>query len=97
VARRARLAARLRHQPEAAVCARGAPAGPEGVVTLEVIVRPDGSPAEVLVRRSSGHTMLDDSALATVRTRWRFIPARRGDVPLESRVTFSVRFTLREG
>jgi len=71
--------------------------GLEGVVTLEVVVRPDGSPAEVLVRRSSGHTMLDDSALATVRTRWRFIPARHGDVPVESRVTFPVRFTLREG
>lgn len=71
--------------------------GLEGVVLLEVLVRPDGSPAEVIVRESSGHVMLDESARTTVRTRWRFIPARRGNVPVESRVTFPVRFTLREG
>jgi len=68
--------------------------GVEGVVTLEVLVRPDGSPAEVRVRSSSGSSLLDDSAVETVRARWRFIPARRGAVPVESRVTFPIRFTL---
>lgn len=71
--------------------------GLEGVVLLDVLVRPDGSPAEVNIRESSGHVMLDESARTTVLTRWRFIPARRGDTPIESRVTFPVRFTLREG
>jgi protein TonB len=68
--------------------------GVEGVVTLEVLVRPDGTPAEVHVRRSSGSPLLDESALDTVRSRWRFIPARRGDVAVESRVTFPIRFRL---
>ncbi len=68
--------------------------GVEGVVTLEVVVRPDGSPADVRVRSSSGSALLDDSARDTVRTRWRFVPARRGDTPVESRVTFPIRFRL---
>jgi protein TonB len=68
--------------------------GVEGVVTLEVLVRPDGSPAEVRVRTSSGSSLLDDSAVTTVRSRWRFVPARRGNEPIESRVTFPIRFRL---
>jgi len=71
--------------------------GVEGVVTLEVLVRPDGSPGEVRVQSSSGSPLLDASALDTVRKSWRFIPARRGNVPIESRVTFPVRFRLSEG
>ena len=71
--------------------------GVEGVVTLEVLVRPDGSPAEVRVQSSSGSPLLDASALDTVRKSWRFVPARRGNVPIESRVTFPVRFRLSEG
>jgi periplasmic protein TonB len=71
--------------------------GVEGVVTLEVLVRPDGSPADVRVQSSSGSPLLDASALDTVRKSWRFIPARRGNVAIESRVTFPVRFRLSEG
>jgi len=71
--------------------------GVEGVVTLDVLVRPDGSPAEVRVRSSSGSALLDDSAVETVRSRWRFVPARRGNVPVESRVSFPIRFKLDAG
>ena len=71
--------------------------GVEGVVTLEVRVRADGSPGEVRVQSSSGSPLLDASALDTVRKSWRFVPARRGNVPIESRVTFPVRFRLSEG
>jgi periplasmic protein TonB len=68
--------------------------GVEGVVMLEVLVRPDGSPADVRIRTSSGSALLDDSAVETVRSRWRFIPARRGNAAVESRVTFPIRFRL---
>jgi periplasmic protein TonB len=71
--------------------------GVEGVVLLDVLVRPDGSPAEVRVRTSSGSALLDDSAVETVRSHWRFIPARRGNVPVESRVSFPIRFKLDAG
>jgi protein TonB len=66
-------------------------------VLLEVVVRPDGRAARVSVRESSGYPMLDTSAASTVRTRWRFIPARRGGVPVESTVTVPIRFRIREG
>jgi protein TonB len=66
-------------------------------VLLEVVVRPDGRAASVAVRQSSGHRMLDDSAAETVRTRWRFVPARRGGTPVESTVTVPIRFRIREG
>src|SRR5205809_1515352 len=68
--------------------------GKEGVVLLEVLVAPDGRAADVRVLRSSGFAPLDDSAVTTVRERWRFIPQRRGGVPVESRVTVPIRFRL---
>ena len=68
--------------------------GKEGVVLLEVLVAPDGHAADVRVLRSSGFAPLDDSAVTTVRERWRFIPQRRGGVPVESRVTVPIRFRL---
>ncbi|TMB38064.1 MAG: energy transducer TonB [Deltaproteobacteria bacterium] len=68
--------------------------GMEGVVLLEVVVAPDGHAAEVRVARSSGYPALDESALTTVRERWRFIPAHRDGVPVESRVTVPIRFRL---
>lgn len=71
--------------------------GQQGVVLLKVLVRPDGSPAEVQVQRSSGHELLDEAAASTVRTRWKFIPARRGAEPVESTVTFPIRFDLKTG
>ena len=71
--------------------------GIEGVVMLDVLVRPDGSPAEVRVHSSSGSPLLDDSAVETVRSHWRFIPARRGSTPVESRVSFPIRFKLDAG
>jgi protein TonB len=71
--------------------------GIEGRVLLEVVVRSDGSPATVSVRQSSGYQMLDDSAADTVRSRWRFIPARRDGVPVESTVTVPIRFRISEG
>ena len=66
----------------------------EGVVLLDVLVAPDGHAADVRVARSSGHPALDESALTTVRERWRFVPARRDGVPVESRVTVPIRFRL---
>jgi len=70
--------------------------GKEGVVVLEVLVAADGHAAEVRVVRSSGYVPLDESALTTVRDRWRFVPARRGGEPVESRVTVPIRFRLED-
>jgi len=68
--------------------------GMEGLVLLEVLVAPDGRAEEVRIVRSSGHPPLDESAVSTVRSRWRFVPASRGGTPIESRVTVPIRFRL---
>jgi protein TonB len=68
--------------------------GMEGVVLLDVVVAPDGHASDVRVSRTSGFPALDQSALTTVRERWRFVPARRDGVPVESRVTVPIRFRL---
>ena len=68
--------------------------GMEGVTLLDVLVAPDGKPVDVRVEKSSGFAPLDDSALKTVRERWRFVPAREGGTPVESRVTVPIRFRL---
>ena len=65
----------------------------EGQVTLRVLVSPDGQPAQVELRSSSGSERLDRAAREAV-ARWRFVPARRGDIAIESWVLVPIVFKL---
>lgn len=67
--------------------------GLEGIVLLEVLVDPAGRPAEVRVVQSSGHELLDHSALKSVG-KWRFRPATRAGRPQQMWVQVPVRFRL---
>jgi protein TonB len=67
--------------------------GYEGVVVLMVEILPNGRVGELRVRRSSGHHMLDRSALKTVK-KWRFIPAKRGEEPIRIWVDIPIKFQL---
>ncbi len=67
--------------------------GEEGKVVLRVFVEPDGQPAQVELRTSSGHARLDEAALGAVR-RWRFVPARRGEAAVAAWVLVPLNFTL---
>jgi protein TonB len=67
----------------------------EGTVLLNVFVQTDGLPATVSLNRSSGHPLLDASALAAVR-RWTFEPARAAGLAVSSLVVVPVRFSLLE-
>jgi len=69
--------------------------GEEGKVILRVSVTPQGTADSVEVRTSSGSSRLDDSALRTVRN-WRFIPAKRGDVAVQSFVLVPIIFKLEQ-
>ncbi len=69
-------------------------AGQQGVVLLKVAVNERGRVTAVTVARSSGHPLLDERASSTVRERWVFKPARRGNTPVPAEVTVPVRFTL---
>src|SRR5579872_42302 len=67
-----------------------------GTVLLRIKVAVDGAVEMVEVAQSSGFDLLDDEALETVRTRWRFVPARRDGVAVESWCEVPIRFALTE-
>lgn len=66
----------------------------EGTVTLNVLVLADGSPGEIRVERSSGHELLDEATIEQVKN-WRFIPARKGDQAVPSRVVVPIEYKLK--
>lgn len=67
--------------------------GEEGKVLLKVRVLADGNPASVDLEKSSSFERLDEAAKQAV-ARWRFIPAKRGDEPIEASVIVPVVFRL---
>lgn len=69
--------------------------GWEGTVLVRVAVQPDGRPESVQVRKSSGHAILDDAAIEAVK-KWRFIPAKDGNIPIRSVVEIPIHFDLRQ-
>jgi protein TonB len=68
----------------------------QGVVWLLVEVSAAGRVDDLTVERSSGHRVLDRAAQRAVR-RWRFSPATRLGLPVDSRVRVPVRFKLERG
>ena len=71
--------------------------GIQGEVLLRVFVAADGRPTNVTVLTSSGSDLLDASAVETVRSRWRFIPATRNGAPVEDTVQVPIRFRQTDG
>lgn len=65
----------------------------EGQVMLRVLVSPEGQPARIELRTSSGSERLDRAAQDAV-ARWRFVPARRGDLAVEAWVLVPIVFKL---
>ncbi len=68
----------------------------QGTVTIRVLVGIDGLVQHAEIAESSGFDVLDDAAIETVRRRWRFVPARRADIAIESWVLVPIRFALKE-
>jgi len=69
--------------------------GEEGKVVLRVSVNPQGTADSVDIKTSSGSPRLDESAQKTVRN-WKFIPAKRGDMPIQSWVLVPIIFKLEQ-
>ena len=69
--------------------------GEVGKVILRVFVTADGGAQQVEIKTSSGSDRLDESAQRTVR-RWKFIPARRGGIAVESWVLVPIVFKLEQ-
>lgn len=67
--------------------------GEQGRVLLRVFVSSAGLPEEVEVRQSSGSLHLDQAAQEAV-SKWRFVPARRGEGAVGAWVIVPISFTL---
>jgi len=67
--------------------------GMEGTVMLKVFVSWEGSVIKIEVAHSSGYKILDNAALQAVKN-WRFIPARRGETPIDEWVQVPIAFHL---
>lgn len=65
----------------------------QGRVILRVLIAADGTARQVDIKVSSGYKRLDESAQNTVR-RWRFVPARRGETPIEMWYDVPISFSL---
>ena len=65
----------------------------QGRVVLRMLVRSDGSVAQVNVVESSGSQVLDEAAVKAA-VKWRFAPASRDGQPVESWAVIPIRFVI---
>ena len=69
--------------------------GMQGKVILNVEVLADGNCGQITIEKSSGHAMLDQAALHTVKT-WRFLPASRAGQVVDKWFMIPVQFLLKD-
>jgi len=69
--------------------------GLQGKVVLNVEVLAEGLCGQANVHQSSGHEMLDNAALQTVKT-WKFVPARQAGRAITKWFKVPIQFTLKD-
>ena len=89
----ARFDADYLHNPKPVYPALSRRNAEEGKVLLKVRVSAQGTALDVAVSKSSMFGRLDKAATEAV-SQWRFVPARRGDEPVESSVIVPITFAL---
>jgi protein TonB len=82
------------HNPAPSYPAQAEEEGWEGRVLLKVHVMANGRPDSVSVQKSSGYEVLDHAAVNIVKSSWHFVPAKRGDTPIDGWVTVPIAFNL---
>lgn len=65
----------------------------EGIVTLQMVIRKDGTPDSLKVLKALGYG-LDESAMDTVTRHWKFEPAMKDGKPVDAQVTVEISFRL---
>ena len=65
----------------------------KGDVNLKVFVKEDGTPGDVILLESSGHSILDDAAIKAV-SKWRFEPGLENSRPVAMWVEIPIKFSL---
>jgi TonB family protein len=81
------------YQPMPAYTQAARDARIEGVVLLQVLIRKDGQVTDVKVLRGLGHG-LDESAISTIATKWRFEPGLMNGQPVDVMANIEVSFRL---
>ncbi len=66
----------------------------EGKVSVLVEVLPSGRAGKVAIESSSGHDLLDQSAIQTIKE-WQFTPARKDGVIISQVVRIPINFNLK--
>lgn len=89
----ARFDAAYLHNPAPLYPALSRRLGEEGKVLLHVHVDAGGRAQQIEIKHSSSWPRLDQSALEAV-AHWKFIPARRGDEPVDAWVLVPIVFNL---
>jgi len=69
--------------------------GYEGVVLVYAEILPDGRVGSTEVSKSSGYTILDQSAIKAVKL-WKFEPAKKAGKPFAIRVKLPIKFVLHD-
>lgn len=69
--------------------------GYEGLVLISVEILENGSPGQLLVKKSSGYEILDQAALSAVR-KWKFVPASKNSVHIRTWGDVPIRFVLQD-
>lgn len=67
----------------------------EGSLRVSISIDSEGVPTEVRIIVSSGHAEFDTTARRWILEHWRFTPARRAGIPVDSTVTTSIHFVLK--
>ena len=70
--------------------------GLQGRVVLNVEVLAEGLCGQVNVRQSSGHEILDNAAMQSVKT-WKFIPAHHAGDAVTKWFMVPIQFSLKDG
>jgi TonB family protein len=69
--------------------------GYEGVVLVNAEILPDGRVGNTAISKSSGYTILDQSAIEAVKL-WKFEPAKKAGKPFAIRVKLPIKFVLHD-
>ena len=95
-ARRSIIAPSILRKSEASYPPAARQASMEGTVDIKVQILETGQPGTVAVARSSGHSLLDDTAVKTIQ-QWRFVPAKDSETgkALVSYTTIPIAFYLK--
>ena len=67
--------------------------GEQGRVVVNVLIGVDGVAQKADITSSSGFPLLDQAALATVKS-WRYVPGKRGGVPQEMWFAVPIQFVI---